>query len=82
MLVELKKRYKIRVPIERKLETFVLKRLVLNALKKPKSVKELVYEIQKPESTLRKVLKELLKERKIKKIKRKKGAEFVRSGKR
>ena len=81
MLVELKKRYKIRVPIERKLESFVLKRIVLNALKKPKSVKELVYEIQKPESTLRKVLGELLKEGKIKKIKRKKRAEFVRSGK-
>jgi len=33
MLVDLKKRYKIRVPIERKLEAFVLKRIVLDALK-------------------------------------------------
>lgn len=78
MLDEMKKRYKIHTPIERKLHTFVLKKLILHTLKKSKTVKELVYELQRPEPTLRKVLKELLKEGKIKKIKKGKPGEFVR----
>jgi len=78
VLDELSARYKIRTPIEKKLNSFVLRRIVLYCLKKPKSVKELVFETQKPETTLRKVLKELLKEGKIKPIKKGRETKFVR----
>jgi len=77
MLEELKK-HGIVTPIEKKLDSFVLRRIVLYCLKKPKSVKELVCETQKPETTIRKVLRELLKEKKVKRVKKGRGSSFVR----
>lgn len=79
VLDELKTRYKIETPIERRLDSFVLRRVVLYCLRRPKSVKELVSETQRPETTLRKVLKELLKEGKIKIIKKDKETKFLKS---
>jgi DNA-binding Lrp family transcriptional regulator len=66
MIGELKKSG-IRVPIERKLTTHCDRKMVEIYLSKgKKTVKELVKELNIPESTVRKILKELEKEGKVK----------------
>ena len=71
----LKDKYKIDVPITRKLEPIVLQKLILYSLEKSKTVKELVYILQKPESTIRKQLKKLLEQGKITRVK--KGKQYL-----
>jgi predicted transcriptional regulator len=77
VLDELKAKYKIETPIEKKLDSYVLERLLLVVLKKPMSIKELVYKLEKPETTLRKFLRKLLKEKKIVKIRKKRKFLYV-----
>jgi DNA-binding Lrp family transcriptional regulator len=67
MINELKK-FGIRAPIERKIVKHCDRKMIEISLSKgKKTVKELVEELNIPESTIRKILKELKKEGKIKK---------------
>jgi len=70
ILDELKERYRISTPIIKKLDSYVLRKLLLVTLSKPMSTKEIVKKFEKPEPTIRKVLHELIKSKKIKKIKK------------
>ena len=67
---ELKERYGIKIPIERKVNKIVLEKLLIYTLKNPLSVKQLVEKTNIPEPTLRKYLEKLRKEGKIKRIKK------------
>jgi DNA-binding MarR family transcriptional regulator len=67
MLSELKK-FGIKVPIERKLTRHCDRKMIeISLSKEKKTVKDLVKELNIPESTVRKILKELEKEGKVKK---------------
>jgi hypothetical protein len=67
MLSELKK-FGIKVPIERKLTRHCDRKMIeISLSKEKKTVKDLVKELNTPESTVRKILKELEKEGKVKK---------------
>ncbi|MGC8578086.1 MAG: MarR family transcriptional regulator [Thermoproteota archaeon] len=66
----LKEKYSINVKIPRKIEKELLKLILLYVLsKKARDVKEIVTFLEKPESTVRKVLAELLREGRVKRIK-------------
>jgi predicted transcriptional regulator len=76
VLDELNFRYKIKSPIIRSLDRYCTKKLIeISLRKKGKTVKSLVFELEKPESTVRKILKEMMKEKRVKRIK--KGRTFV-----
>lgn len=70
-LDELNSRYKIKSPIIRVLDKHCMKKLIeISLTKREKRVKDIVFELEKPESTVRKVLDELVKEGRIEKIKK------------
>ena len=80
VLDELKEKYRIETPIEKKLDSYVLERLLLIVLKKPMSIKELVQKLERPETTLRKFLRKLLEEKKIIRIREKRRFLYVLRG--
>lgn len=65
----LREKYGINVKIPRKIEKEILRLVILHILnKKTMDVKEIVILLEKPESTIRKILTELFKEGRVKKI--------------
>jgi predicted transcriptional regulator len=71
LLNELNSRYRIKSPIIRFLDKHCMKKLIeISLAKGEKTVKDLVFELEKPESSVRKVLNEMIREKTVKKIKR------------
>ena len=78
LLEDLDSRYKIKSPILRSLEKHCTQKLVEVCLsRREMTVKDLVVELEKPESTIRKILKQMQQRKKIRKVK-KKGKNFFR----
>ena len=73
VLDELDSRFNIHSPISKKLDRIVSRLLILNSLKRRRTVKELVALLEKPESTIRKILDELKKEGKVERKREKRG---------
>lgn len=68
-------RYHIDVPAARRLKSLVSEKLIMYLLRKPMTVKEIVYNLEIPESTVRKRLMELEKKGLIRRTKR--GREYI-----
>lgn len=70
-LEALEKRMNIRIPITKKITSLCLEKSILYLAKKPISIQEIKQKIDFPESTIRNKIKQLEKEKKVKKLKQK-----------